>query len=125
LKYLLLIYGDPSAPHPMDEDESKAVMADYYEYTRRIQESGEMLGGEALESVDTATTVRVKDGEIETTDGPFAETKEVLGGFYLVDCQDLDRAIELAAQLPGAKRGRDSIEVRPIWEPPPDPTAAG
>ena len=71
-------------------------------------------GGERLQPAATATTVRVRDGEVLTSDGPFAETKEQLGGFYLVECKDLDEAIEVASRIPGAKHG--SIEVRPIWE---------
>jgi hypothetical protein len=73
-----------------------------------------LQGGERLQPVTTATTVRVRDDEVVTSDGPFAETKEQLGGFYLVECKDLDEAIEVAAKIPGARHG--SIEVRPIWE---------
>jgi hypothetical protein len=79
------------------------------------------VSGDPLQGLDTATTVRVRSGKTASTDGPFAETKEVLGGYYLVDCKDLDRAIELAAQIPGARTG--SIEVRPLMELPPDMVA--
>jgi hypothetical protein len=75
---------------------------------------GVLQGGERLQPVTTATTVRVRDDEVLTSDGPFAETKEQLGGFYLVECKDLDEAIEVAAKIPGARHG--SIEVRPVWE---------
>ena len=75
-----------------------------------------MLAGEALQPTDTATSVRVRDGSTLVTDGPFAETKEALGGFYLLECKDLDEAIEMAAKIPGAKQG--TIEVRPIWQLP-------
>ena len=106
MKYALLIYGDPNAPGDAD------MHAEYMKFTQEILESGEMVGGDALQAIDTATTVRVDGGKRTTTDGPFAETKEVLGGFYLVDVKDLDRAIELAAKIPGARTG--SVEVRPV-----------
>jgi hypothetical protein len=89
-------------------------MKAYGAFTEDVRKRGLMQAGEALEPTTTATTVRVRDGETVTTDGPFAETKEALGGFYLVDARDLDEAIELAARIPAAKHG--SIEVRPIWE---------
>ena len=95
-------------------------MKEYFDYTQAIVDSKEMLAGDPLQGVETATTVRVQDGERITTDGPFAETKEVLGGYYIVDVPDLDRAIELAGKLPGARRGIDSIEVRPLLELPPE-----
>ncbi|HEX2381425.1 MAG TPA: YciI family protein [Acidimicrobiales bacterium] len=110
MKYLLLIYGDRTADAAPDE----AMHREYGQFTQEIVESGEMLGGDALQSVETATSVRVRDGKRSTTDGPFAETKEVLGGYYYVDVKDLDRAIELAGKIPGARNG--TIEVRPILE---------
>ncbi len=106
MKYVLLIYGDPNAPG------SEEIHNEYMRFTQEILESGEMVGGDALQGIDTATTVRVDRGKRTTTDGPFAETKEVLGGFYLVDVKDLDRALELAAKIPGARTG--SVEVRPV-----------
>ena len=106
MKYVLLIYGDPNTPG------SEEMHNEYMAFTQEILASGEMLGGDALQAIDTATTVRIEGGKRTTTDGPFAETKEVLGGFYLVDVKDLDRAIELAAKIPGARTG--SIEVRPV-----------
>ena len=113
MRYLLLIYvteaNTPPAPEVMEAEHSA-----YAAFTQDIQKRGLMQAGEALEPTSTATTVRVRDGETITTDGPFAETKEALGGFYLVDARDLDEAIELAARIPAAKHG--SIEVRPIWE---------
>jgi hypothetical protein len=109
---MLLITADPTRENGTDPD----VTNEYMTFTREIADSGELVAGEALQAVDTATTVRVRDGKKATTDGPFAETKEVLGGFYLVDVKDLDRAIELAAKIPGARTG--SIEVRPVWELP-------
>ena len=114
MRYMLLIYGDPSLAASMTPEEGEKMMADYYTFTQSIVESGEMLSGEPLQGVETATTVRVRGGRTASTDGPFAETKEVLGGYYLVDCKDLDRAIELAARIPGAHGG--SVEVRPVME---------
>lgn len=113
MRYLLLIYTpEPTeAPSP---DAIAAEMAAYNAFTREISERGVMRGGEALHPTTAATTVRVRGGETIATDGPFAETKEALGGFYLVDARDLDEAIELAAKIPGAVDG--SIEVRPIIE---------
>jgi hypothetical protein len=110
MKYLLLIYG----PQTPDAAPDEAVHREYAQFTQEILESGEMLAGDALQAVDTATSVRVRDGKRSTTDGPFAETKEVLGGYYYVDVKDLDRAIELAGKIPGARHG--TIEVRPILE---------
>jgi hypothetical protein len=118
MRYMLLIYGDPSLAASMTPEEGEKMMADYYTFTQSIVESGEMLSGEPLQGVETATTVRVRGGRTASTDGPFAETKEVLGGYYLVDCKDLDRAIELAARIPAAHGG--SVEVRPVMELPAD-----
>ena len=108
MRYMLLIYGNPEADYPPD------LMDQYTKFTNAIQESGEMLAGDPLQGLDTATSVRVRNGETATTDGPFAETKEWLGGYYLVDCKDLDRAIELASQIPDARWG--TVEVRPVME---------
>ena len=126
MRYLLLIYT-PEATQPPSPDAMQEEMTAYAAFTADITERGLMRAGEALEPTSTATTVRVQDGRTVTTDGPYAETKEALGGFYLVDARDLDEAIELAARIPAAKRG--AIEVRPIWELPadyaqPEPVAA-
>jgi hypothetical protein len=118
MRYMLLIYGDPGQWANVSPDESGQIMGEYFTFTQGIVDSKEMVSGDPLQGVETATTVTVKGGDTVTTDGPFAETKEVLGGYYIVDVADLDRAIELAAQLPGAKRGFDKIEVRPIMELP-------
>lgn len=112
MKYALLIYTDPTAE--ASPEEMAQIMEDYYKFTNSINERGINLGGEALEPIETATTVRVRNDETLTTDGPFAETKEVLGGFYLIDVPDLDAAIGVAAELPGSWNG--SVEVRPIWD---------
>lgn len=120
MRYLLLIYGEePTEAVP--EDLMKAEMDAYDAFTREIVARGLFKAGEALHPTSNATTVRVRGGRTLTTDGPFAETKEKLGGFYLVDAKDLDEAIEVAAKIPGALHG--SIEVRPIWEIPSGATA--
>lgn len=112
MKYALLIYSDPTVE--ATPEEQAQVMEEYGKFTASINERGINLGGEALDGVDTATTVRVRNSETLTTDGPFAETKEVLGGFYLIDVADLDQAIAVAAELPGSWHG--SVEVRPLWD---------
>jgi hypothetical protein len=110
MKYLLMIYGNEAEiGATMKEGDVEAEMAAYYAFGAKAGDR--VVATEALHPTNTATTVRVRDGKTLTTDGPFAETKEQLGGFYLLDCKDLDEAIELAAQIPGAKRG--SIEIRP------------
>lgn len=117
MQYLFLIY---EADRPDDADIPPeliaAEMAAYRAFTRETMERGYLKGGEALQPTTTATSVRVRDGRTSVTDGPFAETKEALGGYFVLDCPDLDTAIELAAKIPGAQRG--TIEVRPIWEVP-------
>ena len=114
MRYALLIYANEQDWASQTEEQSQAVNQEYMAFTKDIIDRGLMKGGEALQATATATTVRVRDGETLTTDGPFAETKEQLGGFYLVDCKDLDEAIEIAARIPDVRRG--SIEVRPIME---------
>lgn len=114
MKYLLLIYGDDSAPMDPAAPETKEILQAYNAFNDEINGRGIHLGSNALQPVSTATTVRVRDEEVLVTDGPFAETKEALGGYYLVECADLDEALEVAAIIPGAKYG--SIEVRPVWE---------
>lgn len=117
MRYAVLIYdsetADPS-PAPIDPQVRAETTATYNAYTTMLRDRGAYVGGEALQPVTTATTVRVRDGETLTTDGPFAETKEALGGFYLIDASDLDEALALAAECPGARYG--SVEVRPIYD---------
>jgi hypothetical protein len=113
MKYMLLIYTDPAA---FDPAEGEKIHNEYMAFTQEILDSGELVAGDPLEPAETATSVRMRNGKRTTTDGPFAETKEALGGFYLIDARDLDEAIETAAKIPAAKEG--SIEVRPIWELP-------
>jgi hypothetical protein len=89
-------------------------MSEYFTFTADIQKNGKYLAGEALQPTDTATTVRVRNGKVSTTDGPFAETKEQLGGFYMIEAKDLNDAIQVAARIPGARYG--SVEVRPVMD---------
>jgi hypothetical protein len=113
---MLLIYSDPTAWGTLTPDEAAVVTKEFMEYTTAINDSNEIVNGDRLQGVDTATTVRTQDGERLVTDGPFAETREVLGGFYTIDVADLDRALKLAGELPSVKRGLGSVEVRPIHE---------
>lgn len=113
MQYALLIYTPESADQ-VSEEAMAAEMDAYNAFTTHIAERGAYKAGEALHPSSSATTVRVRDGQTVTTDGPFAETKEVLGGFYIVEAADLDQAIDYAARIPGARHG--SIEVRPLVE---------
>ncbi len=112
MKYLCLIYDDEAVVNAMPKAEQDAFMGEYFAFTDGIRESGQYIAGEALHPVSTATTVRIRNGRMSTTDGPFAETKEQLGGFYLVEARDLNEAIQVAAKIPSARTG--SIEVRPV-----------
>jgi len=109
-EYLLLIYGDPADAPP--EAATEEAMGAWFQYTDELAKSGSMRGGNALELPDTATTVRVRDSETVITDGPFAETKEILGGYYLIDVPDLDAALQWASKMPNIAYG--SVEVRPV-----------
>jgi hypothetical protein len=112
MQYMLLIYESEANLRKMSEQERGAMFAEYMKFTDDIRKSGRFLAGAPLQPTPTATTVRVRDGKRLTTDGPFAETKEQLGGYYLVDAKDLDEAMALAARIPSARAG--SIEVRPV-----------
>jgi hypothetical protein len=112
MKYLCLIYGDESARARVPEAAVASMSNEYREFTNGIRESGHYVGGDALHPTSAATTVRVRNGKIGATDGPFAETAEQLAGYYVVEAADLNDAIQVAARIPGAKSG--SIEVRPI-----------
>ncbi len=115
MKYALLIYGDETSPAvspPQDSPEFAELIGGYMAFGEEAGSQGKIVAGEALHDTDVATTVTVVDGETVTTDGPFAETKEQLGGFYILECADLDEAIAWAAKIPTAKTGR--IEVRPV-----------
>lgn len=113
MRYALLIYTAEQAELP-PPDVQQAELDGYNAFTARVRENGAYQAGEALDSTTTATTVRVRDGKTLTTDGPYAETKEALGGFYIVEAADLDEAIGYAAMIPGARHG--AIEVRPIFD---------
>ena len=112
MKYLCLIYDDETQMNAMPKGEADAFMGAYFAFTQGIRESGHLIAGEALHPVQTATTVRIRDGRLSTTDGPYAETREQLGGFYLVEARDLNEALQIAARIPSAHTG--SIEVRPV-----------
>jgi hypothetical protein len=114
MRYLLMIALDEKAGMRDAEEASNDVSPEYEAYAKAMAERGVLLGGERLRLTSDATTVRVRNGEVLATDGPFAETKEQLAGYFLVDCKDLDEAIEVAALIPGARDG--SVEVRPIWD---------
>ena len=114
MRYLLQICNDETSLFSLSPEETAAMTAEYMAFGAEMGARGVTLGGERLRPTSTATTVEVRNGEVLTTDGPFAETKEQIGGYYLVDCKDLDEAIEVAAKIPGARHGK--IEVRPIWE---------
>jgi hypothetical protein len=114
MRYALLICTDEASIAALGPDELGVEHEKYLNFGEEMGRRGVLTGGERLRPTTDATTVRVRDGEVLTSDGPFAETKEQIGGFYLVDCKDLDEAIEVASKIPGAAYG--SIEVRPIWE---------
>jgi hypothetical protein len=114
MRYLALIYTNETTEAQRTEAEGNALMEAYFQFDRDSKAAGVHRAGEALQPTHTATTVRVREGRMLTTDGPFAETKEQLGGFYLLECANLDEAIAWAAKIPSAKDG--SIEVRPIME---------
>lgn len=113
MKYMLLIYNDPTS-WPDDPAAGEKMMQEYGAFTEAILASGEMVAGDPLQGIDTATSVRVRDGKTTTTDGPFAETKEQLGGYYLIEVPNLDAAIGWARRIP--TRGAGSVEVRPVVE---------
>jgi hypothetical protein len=112
MKYMLLICGNEAETSRRTPAEHAAVIKEFGQFTEAIQRNGQFVSGERLQPVATATTVRIRDGKTLTTDGPFAETKEQLGGYYVIDVKDLDEALAIAARIPAARWG--SIEVRPI-----------
>jgi hypothetical protein len=112
MEYLLMVYRDEKAMFEMTESDAKALTNEYMELAQALVKSGNHRAGDALQPTRTATTVRVRDGKTLTTDGPFAETREQLAGYFLVEAKDLDEAIKIAARIPNARDG--SIEVRPI-----------
>ena len=114
MKYLCLIYDDEKKWETMSKADADAYMGEYFAFTDAIKGSGHYIAGEALQPVQTATTVRSRNGKLSTTDGPFAETKEQLGGYYLIEARDLNDALQVAQRIPSVRTG--SIEVRPIQE---------
>jgi hypothetical protein len=112
MQYVCLIYDDEQAWQGLSDEERNAVLAEYGTFTESIRQSGHMVAGDALQPTSTATTIRVRDGETLVTDGPFAETKEQLGGYYLIEAKDADEALSIAGRIPSARLG--SIEVRPV-----------
>ena len=114
MRYLCLIYDNEKSWEAMPKDRADSMMGEYFTFTDGIKKSGHYIGGEALQPTASATTVRMRNGKLSATDGPFAETKEQLGGYYLIDATDLNDAIQVASRIPSAKLG--SIEVRPIQE---------
>lgn len=111
---MLLIYNDPQAWDALSAQDAENVSKEYMTFTIGLNESGEIVSGDKLQTPDTATTVRGNKGEHLVTDGPFAETREVLGGFYIVDVPDLDRALAIAAEIPNVRHDLGPVEVRPI-----------
>ena len=114
MRYLCLIYGDEKWWDKASEAEKQQGMAEYNAFTENIKKNGNYVGGEALQPTTTAKAVRVRNGKISATDGPYVETKEQLGGYYLIKAKDLNDAVQVASRIPGAKHG--TIEVRPIME---------
>jgi hypothetical protein len=113
MQYMLLIYGAEAAEQTMTESQAAEMMGAYGAYTEALRKAGVLVGGERLKPVSAATTVRVKGGKTEVLNGPYAETREQLGGYYLIDVPDLDGALSWAARCPGASYG--TMEVRPVW----------
>ncbi|MEZ0336460.1 MAG: YciI family protein [Gemmatimonadales bacterium] len=112
MRYLCLIYENEKAWETIPAAESEAIMNEYFQFTDDIRKNGKYIAGEALQPTASSTTVRVRNGKVSTTDGPFAETKEQLGGFYLIEAPDLNDAIQVASRIPSARLG--SIEIRPV-----------
>jgi hypothetical protein len=114
MQYLCLIYQDEAAVQNRPKAELDAIYAEYVDFTQDIRKAGRLVGVNRLQPARTAATVRVRDGNVMATDGPFAETKEQLGGYFLIEARDLNEAIQTAARIPSARFG--SVEVRPVWE---------
>jgi hypothetical protein len=112
MQYLLLIYDAEKVWNDMPKDESDKMFAEYMQFTEDVKKSGHLVAGDALQPVHTATSLRIRDGKLTTTDGPFAETREQLGGYYLINAENLDEAIKIAAKIPSARIG--TIEIRPV-----------
>ena len=114
MRYLCLIYEDEKWWEKATPADMEKGMADYNAFTEGIKKQGNYIGGEALQPTKTATSVRVRNGKVSTTDGPYVETKEQLGGYYLIKAKDLNEAVQVASRIPGAQNG--TVEVRPVME---------
>jgi hypothetical protein len=114
MKYLCLIYSDETQWPKLPKEETDKMLAEYGAFTESVKRNGSWIGSNRLRPTSSATTIRIRNGQMTTTDGPFAETKEQLGGYYLIEATDLNAAIQTASRIPGARVG--SIEVRPVWE---------
>ncbi|MET2832639.1 YciI family protein [Mesorhizobium shangrilense] len=114
MQYMALIYSDPSLEPAYGSPEFEAMMKDYFAFDKALRAAGAHVAGEELTGVETATSLKIRNGKVETMDGPFAETKERLGGFYIFDVPDLDAALRFAAMIPSAPYG--TIEVRPVMK---------
>jgi hypothetical protein len=112
MQYMLLIYAPAGSPESLSDEERNAMYEEYFALSRRLREQDKLVSSHELQPSSTATTVAVRDGETTTVDGPFAETKEVLGGYYLIEAESAEEAIEWAAQIPSARYGK--VEVRPV-----------
>ena len=112
MRYVCLIYDDEKKLAGMPADEAQAFMGEYFQYTEGLRGSGHYIAGEALQPIQSATSLRSRNGKLSTTDGPFAETKEQLGGFYLIEARDLNEALQIASRIPSVRTG--TIEVRPV-----------
>jgi hypothetical protein len=112
MKYLCLIYDEEKKLEKMSKEEGDKFMGEYFAFTDGVKQSGHHVSSEALQPINTATSIRMRNGKLSTTDGPFAETKEQLGGFYLIEAKDLNDAIQVAAKIPSVKTG--TIEIRPV-----------
>jgi hypothetical protein len=115
MQYLLMIYSNEAEYAKLDAATGKRMSDEFEVFTKDIIQSGNFKAGDRLRPASTATTVRFKDGKVMTTDGPFAETREQLGGYYLIEAKDLDTALGIAAKIPSVRHGYGAIEVRPIW----------
>jgi hypothetical protein len=114
MKYMLLLYSEPAKEPAYGTPEFEAMMGQFYAVSEKLRAAGAMLGGDGLKGVETATSLRLRNGKVETMDGPFAETKEHLGGYYVIDVPDLDTALKYAAEMPVAPFG--TVEVRPVMD---------
>src|SRR5215210_3809110 len=121
MQYMLLIYDNEGQQRSMSEEDRSAIMREYMSYTQALRDAGKLVAGDALHPTQKAKSVRLRDGELGTTDGPFAETKEQLGGYYLIDVESEDEALEWASKIPAARSG--TIEVRPVVVFPVEATA--